>query len=126
VLAEIVGEVYTIEIRKGLAGEAEARLRKLGYENIKVRHADGYFGWEEFAPFDAIMITAAANHIPPPLIKELKEGGRLIIPLGSTVYFQTLTLATKKAGELELEQMGAVAFVPMTGEAQKGVTDPSP
>jgi protein-L-isoaspartate(D-aspartate) O-methyltransferase len=126
VLAEIVGEVYTIEIRKDLAEEAEARLRKLGYENVKVRHADGYFGWVEYAPFDAIIITAAANHIPPPLIKELKEGGRLIIPLGSTVYFQTLTLATKKAGELELEQMGAVAFVPMTGEAEKGVTDPSP
>jgi protein-L-isoaspartate(D-aspartate) O-methyltransferase len=119
VLAEIVKEVYTIEIREGLAEEAGARLRELGYENIKVKHADGYFGWPEYAPFDAIIITAAANHIPPPLIKELKEGGRLIIPLGSTVYFQTLTLATKKAGELELVQMGAVAFVPMTGEARK-------
>lgn len=119
VLAEIVKEVHTIEIREGLAEKAGARLRELGYENIKVRQGDGYFGWPEYAPFDAIIITAAANHIPPPLIKELKEGGRLIIPLGSTVYFQTLTLATKKAGELELLQMGAVAFVPMTGEAQK-------
>lgn len=119
VLAEIVKDVYTIEIRKTLAEKAENRLRKLGYKNINVKHADGYFGWEEYAPFDAIIITAAANHIPPPLIKQLREGGKLIIPLGSTVYFQTLTLATKKKGDLNVKQMGSVAFVPMTGEAQK-------
>jgi protein-L-isoaspartate(D-aspartate) O-methyltransferase len=119
VLAEIVSEVYSIEIRKKLAEKSEKLLKKLGYKNIHVKHADGYFGWEEHAPFDAIIVTASANHIPPPLIKQLKEGGRLIIPLGSTVYFQTLTLATKKKGELEIEQMGGVAFVPMTGEATK-------
>lgn len=119
VLAEMVKEVYTIEIRQGLADKADKRLKDLGYGNIRVRYGDGYFGWEEHAPFDAIIITAAANHIPPPLIKQLKEGGRLIVPLGSTVYFQTLTLATKKKGELELEQMTSVAFVPMTGEVQK-------
>lgn len=119
VLAEIVKEVYTIEIRKGLAEKAEKRLKELGYKNIKVKYADGYFGWEEYAPFDAIIITAAANHIPPPLIRQLKEGGRLIIPLGSTVYFQTLTIAKKNKGKLELEQITSVAFVPMTGEAQK-------
>lgn len=119
VLAGMVKEVYTIEIRKGLAEEAEKRLKELGYRNVKVRYGDGYFGWEQQAPFDAIMITASANHIPPPLIKQLKEGGRLIIPLGSTVYFQTLTLAAKKKGELELEQLTSVAFVPMTGEVQK-------
>lgn len=117
VLAEIVKEVYTIEIRKSLADMAAKRLKDLGYKNVKVKHTDGYFGWEDYAPFDAIIITAAANHIPPPLIKQLKEGGRLIIPLGSTVYYQVLTLATKKKGELDVVQMGHVAFVPMVGEA---------
>jgi len=119
VLAGIVKEVYTIEIRKSLAAQAENRLKDLGYTNVKVKHADGYFGWEEFAPFDAIIITASANHIPPPLIRQLKEGGRLILPLGSTVYYQTLTLATKRKGDLDVQQMGAVAFVPMIGESDK-------
>ncbi len=118
VLAEIVKEVYTIEIRKGLAEKAERRLKDLGYKNVKVKYGDGYFGWEEYAPFDAIIITASANYIPPPLIRQLKEGGRLIIPLGSTVYYQTLTLATKERGELNLEQIAPVAFVPMIGEVQ--------
>lgn len=121
VLSELVGEVYTIEIRKPLADEAEKRLGELGYRNVRVKYGDGYFGWEERAPFDAIIITAAVNHIPPPLIRQLKEGGRLILPLGSTVFTQTLTLVTrKKGGELDVEQMGPVAFVPMTGQAQKG------
>jgi protein-L-isoaspartate(D-aspartate) O-methyltransferase len=119
ILAEMAREVFTIEIRKGLAEKAEKRLRELGYKNIKVKNGDGYYGWEEFAPFDAIIITASANHIPPPLIKQLKENGRLIIPLGSTVYYQTLTLATKKKGELDLDQITSVAFVPMIGEVQK-------
>ena len=120
VLAEIVAAVYTIEIRKTLAEKADMLLRRLGYKNIMTKHADGYHGWQEHAPFDAIIVTASANHIPPPLIKQLKEGGRLIIPLGSTVYFQMLTLSTKKKGELETEQMGSVSFVPMTGQAMKG------
>lgn len=119
VLSELVKEVYTIEIRKSLADMASQRLKSLGHRNVKVKYADGYFGWEEHAPFDAIIITASVNHIPPPLIRQLKEGGRLILPLGSTVYYQMLTLATKKKGELDIEQMGAVSFVPMTGEAQK-------
>jgi protein-L-isoaspartate(D-aspartate) O-methyltransferase len=119
VLAEVVKEVYTIEIKKSLADMATKRLKDLGYINIKVKHADGYFGWEEFAPFDAIIITASSNHIPPPLIKQLKDGGRLIIPLGSTVYYQVLTLVTKKKGDLDVEQMVPVAFVPMTGEVRK-------
>ncbi len=119
VLAEIVREVYTIEIRKALADKAGQLLLDLGYRNVKVKWGDGYFGWEDRAPFDAIIITAAANHIPPPLIKQLREGGRLIVPLGSTVYFQTLTLATKRKGELDVVQMSPVAFVPMTGEMQK-------
>jgi protein-L-isoaspartate(D-aspartate) O-methyltransferase len=120
VLAEIVKEVYTIEIRKNLADRAAERLKALGYGNVQVKYADGYYGWEEHAPFDAIIITASANHIPPPLIKQLKEGGRLIVPLGSTVYYQMLTLATKKKKDLDVEQVTPVAFVPMTGEVQKG------
>ncbi|MEW6108254.1 MAG: protein-L-isoaspartate(D-aspartate) O-methyltransferase [Nitrospirota bacterium] len=119
VLAEIASEVYTIEIRKNLAEKSEKLLKSLGYKNVKVKHADGYYGWKEYAPYDAIIVTASANHIPAPLIRQLKEGGRLIIPLGSTVYFQTLTLATKEKGELDVVQMGGVAFVPMIGDVQK-------
>ena len=119
VLARIVKEVYTIEIRKPLAVKAEKTLADLGFRNVRVKSTDGYFGWEDNAPYDAIIITAAANHIPPPLIKQLKEGGRLIVPLGSTVYFQTLTRATKRKGELEVEQLSPVAFVPMVGEMRK-------
>jgi protein-L-isoaspartate(D-aspartate) O-methyltransferase len=119
VLAGIVQEVYTIEIRKTLADRSEKTLADLGYRNVKVKFGDGYFGWEEHAPFDAIIITTAANHIPPLLIKQLKEGGRLIVPLGSTVYYQMLTLATKRKGELDVEQLSPVAFVPMTGEIEK-------
>jgi len=119
VLAEIVKEVYTIEIRKGLVEKAAGLLKELGYKNIKTKYADGYFGWQEYAPFDAIIVTASANHIAPSLIKQLREGGRLIIPLGSTLYFQTLTLASKREGQLNVVQMGGVVFVPMTGEIQK-------
>jgi protein-L-isoaspartate(D-aspartate) O-methyltransferase len=120
VLAEIAGEVYTVEIRETLARSAEERLKKLGYRNVRVKYADGYFGWPEHAPFDAIIITAAVNHIPPPLIKQLREGGRLILPLGRTTFYQTLTLATKlEGGEMRLLQMSPVRFVPMVGEAQK-------
>ncbi|HXE97065.1 MAG TPA: protein-L-isoaspartate(D-aspartate) O-methyltransferase [Dongiaceae bacterium] len=120
VLAEIVKEVYSIEIRKGLAERAKVKLKELGYAKVQVRYGDGYFGWKEEAPFDAIIITAAVNHIPPPLIMQLKEGGRMILPLGSTVFSQTLTLVTKKkGGELDVRQLDPVAFVPMTGEAQK-------
>jgi protein-L-isoaspartate(D-aspartate) O-methyltransferase len=119
VLAEIVKEVYTIEIRKTLVETAARRLKDMGYKNIEVKFGDGYFGWEEHAPFDAVLITASANHIPPPLIKQLKEGGRLILPLGSTLFHQTLTLVTKQKGDLKMEQMGGVVFVPMVGETEK-------
>jgi protein-L-isoaspartate(D-aspartate) O-methyltransferase len=119
VLAGLVKEVYSIEIRKRLADTAAQKLKALGYLNVAVRYGDGYYGWEEHAPYDAIIITAAANHIPPPLIRQLREGGRLILPLGSTTFSQTLTLVTKKGGELMVEELGPVAFVPMTGEAQK-------
>jgi protein-L-isoaspartate(D-aspartate) O-methyltransferase len=115
ILAEIVADVWTIEIRKRLAETAERRLNDLGYKNAKVKYGDGYYGWEEEGPFDAIMVTAAANHIPPPLIKQLKEGGRLIIPVGSTTYYQTLTLVTKVKGNLEVKHISGVVFVPMVG-----------
>ena len=119
VLAEITDRVYTVEIRENLTKQAAQRLKQLGYEKIQVKYGDGYFGWEEYAPFDAIIITCSANHIPPPLIKQLKEGGRLIIPLGSTTYFQTLTLLLKEGGKTNVQHLTGVAFVPMTGEAQK-------
>ena len=102
-----------------MAEKAAARLRGLGYKNVKVKYGDGYAGWPEYAPFDAIIISASVNHIPPPLIKQLKAGGRLILPLGSTFNFQTLTLVTKRKGELDVQQLGSVAFVPMTGESEK-------
>lgn len=119
VLAELVGEVYTIEIRQGLAKKAEERLKSMGYGNIWVRGADGYFGWKEHAPYDAIMVTAAVNHIPPPLLEQLKDGGRLILPLGSTAYYQTLTLLQKRNNETGATHITSVRFVPLTGEAEK-------
>lgn len=119
VLAEIAKEVYTIEIRDALTKKAEKTLNSLGYKNIKVKTADGYFGWKEYAPFDAIMVTCAVNHIPPPLLDQLKEGGRLILPLGSTAYYQTLTLIKKIKGKLYVEHITDVRFVPMIGEAER-------
>jgi protein-L-isoaspartate(D-aspartate) O-methyltransferase len=119
VLAELTDQVYTIEIRETLAKKAAERLKKLGYDKVQVKYGDGYFGWEEAAPFAAIIVTCAANHIPPPLLKQLKEGGRLVIPLGSTTYFQTLTLVTKKRGKPEVQHLLGVSFVPMIGEALK-------
>ena len=119
VLAELGAQVYSIEVQETLAKQAALRLKELGYDRVQVRYGDGYLGWEEAAPFDAIIVTCAANHIPPPLIEQLKEGGRLVIPLGSTTYFQTLTLLTKKEGRTDIQRLLGVAFVPMTGEAQK-------
>jgi protein-L-isoaspartate(D-aspartate) O-methyltransferase len=119
VLAHITENVFSIEIRKNLAEKASGTLKKLGYDQVKVEWGDGYFGWEEFAPFDAIIVTCAANHVPPPLLSQLKEGGRLIIPLGSTLYFQNLTLITKTEGRPKVKHISGVRFVPMVGEAEK-------
>jgi protein-L-isoaspartate(D-aspartate) O-methyltransferase len=119
VLAGLTDKVYSIEIRENLAEKAADTLNTLGYSQVRVKCGDGYFGWEEQAPFDAIIVTCAANHVPPPLLKQLKEGGRLIIPLGSTLYFQTLTLITKKNGKPKVRQVLSVNFVPMVGEVQK-------
>jgi len=119
VLAEIVDHVYTIEIVPELAQRAETTLQELGYTNITVRNADGYFGWEEYQPFDVIMITAAADHIPPPLLQQLRDGGRLILPLGNPLYYQTLTLVEKSDSELYTKHISDVRFVPMTGYVQE-------
>ncbi len=119
VLAHLTDKVYSIEIREGLAKKAAQTLKKLKYSQVQVKWGDGYFGWKEQAPFEAIIVTCAANHIPPPLIEQLKDGGRLIIPLGSTLYYQTLTVLTKVGEELRVEHILGVRFVPMVGEAQK-------
>lgn len=123
VLGEISDQIYTIEIKQKLYHQASNSLKLLGYDKIKTRHADGYFGWPEQAPFDAIMITAAIDHIPPPLIKQLKDGGRLTLPLGNPFSYQNLVLITKQGDDLIVKQITGVLFVPMTGYALK---KPSP
>ena len=119
VLTYFSDKIYSIEIRENLAKKASETLKQLDYDQVQVKWDDGYFGWEEYAPFDAIIVTCAANHVPPPLLEQLKEGGRLIIPLGSTLYYQTLTLITKKNGKPNVQHISGVAFVPMTGKAQE-------
>lgn len=118
VLAELTDKVYTVEILPGLAQKAAQRLKALGYASVKVKCGDGYAGWEEYAPFDAIIITCAATHIPPPLLKQLKMGGKLIMPLGGTFFTQDLTLLTKKESGNEVTSITGVAFVPMTGKVE--------
>jgi protein-L-isoaspartate(D-aspartate) O-methyltransferase len=116
VLAELETQVFTIEIIPELAAEAEERLKELGYSNIEVLNADGYFGWEEHAPFDAVIVTAAPDHLPLPLIQQMAEGGRLVIPIGPIGAVQTLWLFENLEGELVVTNLGAVTFVPFTGE----------
>ncbi len=117
VLAEIPSvEVYTIEIVSPLAESARLRLEALGYTEVATKHGDGYYGWEEHAPFDAIIVTAAPDHLPPPLVEQLAAGGRLVIPIGPRGGFQTLWKYVKGAdGELRAENVGGVIFVPFTG-----------
>jgi len=116
VCAEIAAEVYTIEIVPTLAKSAGKRLATLGYRNAAVKHGDGYFGWKEKAPFDAIIVTCAAGFVPPPLIEQLKPRGRLILPLGSPFGAQTLVLITKDdAGNIRSKSLLPVRFVPMLG-----------
>lgn len=119
VLTHFTDEVYSIEIRKNLAQKAADTLKNLDYDHVQVKWGDGYFGWEEHGPFDAVIVTCAANHVPPPLFQQLKEGGRLVIPLGSTLYFQTLTLITKIQNKPMVKHISGVRFVPMIGESQK-------
>lgn len=116
VLAEIVHSVYSIEIIEPLGKEASDRLKSLGYVNVKTRVGDGYYGWPEAAPFDAIIVTAATSHVPPPLIKQLKTGGRMVIPLGTQFMVQYLMLVEKqKDGTVTTRHILPVRFVPLTG-----------
>jgi len=117
VLAEIVREVYTIEIVEALAVQAETVLKKEGYRNIHCRFGDGYGGWPEVAPFDAIMLTAAPSTVPQPLLDQLKEGGRMILPLGD--WSQELILLINQNGHLLKKSLLPVRFVPMTGEIER-------
>jgi protein-L-isoaspartate(D-aspartate) O-methyltransferase len=116
VLAEMCRDVYTIEIIDQLAARARATLRRLGYRAVHVRAGDGYRGWPEVAPFDAIIVTAAPEHVPQPLIDQLKLGGRMIVPVGAAN--QELIRLTKTADGVREERLLPVRFVPMTGEAQ--------
>jgi protein-L-isoaspartate(D-aspartate) O-methyltransferase len=118
ILAELAKEVYSIEIVEPLAKGAEATLQRLGYKNVRVKDGDGYKGWPEFAPFSAIIVTCAPDHVPQPLVDQLKEGGRMIIPVGPQEE-QELYLSEKKNGQLEQRAVLPVRFVPMVGEAQK-------
>ncbi len=117
ILGELAKEVYTIEIIESLASMAKKRLSEFGYQNIKVKAGDGYLGWPEAAPFDAIIITAAPDHIPKPLIEQLKEGGRMVVPVGT--YTQELKKIIKRSGKIETIDIIPVVFVPMTGEGVK-------
>ncbi len=117
VLAELANHVYTIEIIEALGLRAEQDLQRLGYENVTVRIGDGYAGWPEQAPFDAILVTAAIEKVPQPLLDQLKPGGRLVIPLGKVRSSQTLTLVEKTLeGKIVYHEILPVAFVPLTGD----------
>ena len=119
ILAELEARTFSMEIRPNLARDVNIRLKLLGYE-VQVRQGDGYYGWKEHAPFDRIIITAAANHVPLPLLDQLKAGGKLIIPLGNVRYYQNMTLIEKDSdGEFHTSQHGQVRFVPMIGSAQE-------
>ena len=116
VLAELVAEVYTVEIIPSLAESARARLEALGYRNVHVRQGDGYEGWREFAPFDGIVVTAGAPQIPSPLIEQLREGGRMAIPVGGAKATQELILGEKRGERLQTRPIAPVLFVPLTGK----------
>lgn len=116
ILAELAGSVYSIEIVEALGKEAAERMQALAYRNVSTRVGDGYYGWPEAAPFDAIMVTAAASHVPPPLLQQLKPGGRMLIPLGTQFMTQSLMLVEKRPdGTVSNRQILPVLFVPLTG-----------
>jgi len=119
VLAAIGCEVYSIEIVESLAASSAERLKRLGYRSVRVRHGDGYRGWPEHAPFDAILVTAAPETIPKPLEDQLAAGGRLVAPVGATPWTQQLVVETRGPAGLTRRSVAGVAFVPMTGEATR-------
>ncbi len=114
VLAEIVDQVFTIEIVSELGESAARLLKELNYDNVEVKIADGYYGWEEHGPFDAIVVTAAAEYIPPPLVDQLKDGGKMVIPVGSPFMVQNLMLIEKNGDEITTRSIMPVTFVPFT------------
>lgn len=117
VLAELVRSVYSIEIIGALARSAAQRMTRLGYDNVEVKHADGYYGWPEHGPFDGIIVTAAGTRVPPPLIDQLKPGGKMILPVGGRFTAQHLVLLSKHAdGKITTRQILPVQFVPLTRE----------
>ena len=116
ILGQIVAEVYTVEIVEPLAIEARERLKRLGYTNVHTLHADGYYGWQEHAPYDAIIVTAAPDHIPQPLVQQLKDGGQLVIPVGPPGGYQTLWQITKEGDQIKKRNVTGVLFVPLTGQ----------
>jgi len=118
VLASVVGEVFSIEIDAELAASSRQRLERLGYSNVHVRAGDGFYGWPEEAPFDAAIITAAAPRVPPMIVEQLKEGGRLVMPLDDGER-QSLVRGRKRGGEVPLERITEVIFVPMVGAVRK-------
>lgn len=120
VLSRLAKEVFTIEIRPALSRQASGLLAALGFRNVTAQCADGYNGWSEKAPFDCIMITAAVNHVPPPLLKQLKEGGRLVLPLGNPFSYQELVVVTKAEPVPVVRHVTDVLFVPMTGKVLEG------
>ncbi|PZR74750.1 MAG: protein-L-isoaspartate(D-aspartate) O-methyltransferase [Chthoniobacterales bacterium] len=122
VLSELVAEVYSIEIVRPLAQRAEALLSELGYGNVHVKAGDGYHGWPEHAPFDAIIVTAAPDHVPAPLVEQLKEGGRMIIPVGESTA-QDLYLLEKRGGQIKQTAVSPVRFVPLTREREEKPAD---
>lgn len=128
VLAEMGSiEVYSIEIVPELASSAAQRLQTLGYDNLNLKQADGYHGWSDQAPFDAVLVTAAPDHLPAPLVEQLSDGGRLVIPIGPPGGFQSLWKFVKTGNDLKAFNLGSVAFVPFTGEGvQQGSDVPLP
>jgi protein-L-isoaspartate(D-aspartate) O-methyltransferase len=123
ILGKLCKEVYTIEIVPELAESSRQLLGRLGFENVHVKAGDGYLGWPEKAPFDAIIVTCAPDHVPEPLVNQLAEGGRLIIPVGEEGTIQQLVLLRKREGKILRENKLDVRFVPMTGKATNGLTD---
>lgn len=119
ILAEIIDKVYTVEIIPSLHERAKETLLRLGYTNIKMSNHDGYFGWKEYAPFDRIIVTAAPDHIPQPLIDQLKDGGIMVIPVGPPGWNQVLWKVIKKGNDVRTEKICDVAFVPLTREYER-------
>jgi protein-L-isoaspartate(D-aspartate) O-methyltransferase len=116
VLSRLCDSVHTLEIVEPLGRQARARLARLGYDNVEVRLGDGYYGWPDAAPYDVIIVTAVAGHVPPPLLKQLKPGGHMVLPVGTRFTTQQLVLVSKRAnGSITTRQLLPVAFVPLTG-----------